>query len=131
MTRPEEIACLNTFDTERVLAVGDDSFRIHSLDGVDTDALPYSLRVVLENLLRHEDGHRITAEQIQLLLDWSRGPDHTAAVDLNPVLCPDAPICRPVIGNTVVWKDPDHVTGTFLDEQREELWARLTQTGFW
>ena len=58
-------------------------------------------------------------------------PDDTAAVDLNPVLCPDAPICRPVIGDTVVWKDPDHVTGTFLDEQREALWARLTETGFW
>ena len=46
-------------------------------------------------------------------------PDEAAAVDLNPVLCPDAPICRPVIDDTVVWKDPDHVTGTFLDEQRE------------
>jgi len=58
-------------------------------------------------------------------------PDDTAEVDLNPVLCPDAPICRPVIGTTVVWKDPDHVTGTFLDEQREALWAKLTETGFW
>ena len=58
-------------------------------------------------------------------------PDDTAVVDLNPVLCPDAPICRPVVGRTVVWKDPDHVTGTFLDEQREALWARLTATGFW
>ena len=58
-------------------------------------------------------------------------PDDTATVDLNPVLCPDAPICRPVIGTTVVWKDPDHVTGTFLDEQREALWAKLTETGFW
>ncbi len=38
-------------------------------------------------------------------------PDDTAVVDLNPVLCPDAPICRPVVGRTVVWKDPDHVTG--------------------
>ena len=57
-------------------------------------------------------------------------PDRAAAVDLNPVLCPDAPICRPVIDGTVVWKDPDHVTGTFLDEQREDLWARLTETGF-
>ena len=57
-------------------------------------------------------------------------PDRAAAVDLNPVLCPDAPICRPVIDGTVVWKDPDHVTGTFLDEQREALWERLTATGF-
>jgi hypothetical protein len=56
-------------------------------------------------------------------------PEHAAAVDLNPVLCPDAPICRPVIDGTVVWKDPDHVTGTFLDEQRGAIWSRLTATG--
>ncbi len=56
-------------------------------------------------------------------------PGDTAAVDLNPVLCPDYPICRPVIGNTVVWKDQDHVTGTFLDEQRELIWDRLVATG--
>ena len=55
--------------------------------------------------------------------------DETAAVDLNPVLCPDAPLCRPVFGDTVVWKDPDHVTGTFLVEQREALWQRLEDTG--
>ena len=30
---------------------------------------------------------------------------------------------------TVVWKDPDHVTGTFLDEQRDAMWERLTATG--
>ena len=60
----------------------------------------------------------------------ARAPDHAASVDLNPVLCPDAPICRPVVGRTVVWKDPDHVTGTFLDEERNAVWERLTATGF-
>jgi hypothetical protein len=57
-------------------------------------------------------------------------PEDTATVDLNPVLCPDYPICRPVTaGGTVVWKDEDHVTGTYLDEQREALWRLLTATG--
>jgi peptidoglycan/LPS O-acetylase OafA/YrhL len=55
--------------------------------------------------------------------------DETAAVDLNSVLCPDAPLCRPVIDGTVVWKDPDHVTGTFLVEHRAALWQRLEETG--
>jgi len=55
--------------------------------------------------------------------------DETATVDLNRVLCPDAPLCRPVIGDTVVWKDPDHVTGTFMVERRDELWQRLESTG--
>ena len=55
--------------------------------------------------------------------------EESATVDLNPVLCPDAPLCRPVIDDTVVWKDPDHVTGTYLVEHREALWERLTATG--
>jgi peptidoglycan/LPS O-acetylase OafA/YrhL len=56
-------------------------------------------------------------------------PGQAAVVDLNPVLCPDAPICQPVVDGTVVWKDPDHVTGTYLDEQRAAIWERLTATG--
>jgi peptidoglycan/LPS O-acetylase OafA/YrhL len=56
-------------------------------------------------------------------------PDDTATVDLNPVLCPDYPICRPISGRTIVWKDAHHVTGTFLDEQRADIWARLRATG--
>ncbi len=55
--------------------------------------------------------------------------DGVATVDLNPVLCPDAPLCAPVIDDTVVWKDPDHVTGTFLDERSEDIRSRLVATG--
>ena len=60
----------------------------------------------------------------------AQSPDDTATVDLDPVFCPDFPICRPVIDDTVVWKDPDHVTGTFLENQRERIWQRLVATGF-
>ncbi len=59
----------------------------------------------------------------------AQSPADTATIDLDPVLCPDYPVCRPVIDDTVVWKDPDHVTGTFLDEQRDEIWSRITATG--
>jgi hypothetical protein len=52
-----------------------------------------------------------------------------ATVDLNPVLCPDPPLCAPVVNGTVVWKDPDHVTGTYLDEHRNAIYRRLKQTG--
>ncbi len=54
---------------------------------------------------------------------------HVATVDLNPVICPSPPLCAPVIGTTVVWKDPDHVTATILDERREEIWRRIDGTG--
>ena len=56
-------------------------------------------------------------------------PGDTAAVDLNGVLCPDAPLCRPVSDGTVVWKDPDHVTGTYLVQHRDAIWSRLSATG--
>ncbi len=58
-------------------------------------------------------------------------PADAATVDLGPVLCPDAPLCRPVVGRTVVWKDPDHVTGEFLDERRQAIWDRLSGLRLW
>jgi aconitate hydratase len=84
MTRPSQITALDTFGTLDALNVDDATYQIHRLDCLDIGPLPYGLRVVLENLLRHEDGHRVTAEQIQPLLDWGNGADHTRSVDLSP-----------------------------------------------
>ena len=86
MTRPSRIRTCDTFGTRTELDVDGHSYQIHSLAGLDVDALPWSLRVVLENLLRHEDGDRVTPDQVQLLLDWAAGrePDHDAALDLSP-----------------------------------------------
>jgi peptidoglycan/LPS O-acetylase OafA/YrhL len=55
-------------------------------------------------------------------------PD-VATVDLNPILCPDAPLCAPVVDGTVVWKDPDHVTHTYLNDHRDAIYRRLRETG--
>ncbi|MFE7707592.1 aconitate hydratase [Streptomyces sp. NPDC057486] len=84
MSRPSQITALNTFGTESVLHVGNAAYRIHDLSRLDTQALPYSLRIVLENLLRHEDGHRVSTDQVRALLDWDAGPDHARSVDLSP-----------------------------------------------
>jgi hypothetical protein len=45
------------------------------------------------------------------------------------VICPDPPLCAPVLGTTVVWKDRDHVTATVLVERRAEIARRLRATG--
>ncbi len=47
-------------------------FRLKALEdkGVDLTRLPFSLRVLLENLLRHEDGRTVTADDIQFLARW-------------------------------------------------------------
>ena len=61
----------NSFGTKDRLVVDNDTYTIHRLDRIKTaHRLPYSLKVLLENLLRNEDGHLVTAKQIQALADW-------------------------------------------------------------
>ncbi|MGA3128654.1 MAG: aconitate hydratase AcnA [Candidatus Korobacteraceae bacterium] len=67
---------MNTFGSRSSLRVGSkqfDFFRISSLDqhGFTTARLPFSLRILLENLLRREDGLTVTAEMIRALASWT------------------------------------------------------------
>ena len=61
----------NRFTTRDELVVDDIAYRIEKLERVDgVDRFPYSLKVLLENLLRNEDGRRVTAAQIDDLVAW-------------------------------------------------------------
>jgi aconitate hydratase len=65
----------NSFGSRATLAVGGRSYTIYRLDalqkaGFQVDRLPYSLRILLENLLRHEDGVSVTREDITALAGW-------------------------------------------------------------
>jgi aconitate hydratase len=67
---------MNTFGSRSSLRIGSkqyDFFRISSLDqhGFHTARLPFSLRILLENLLRREDGSTVTAEMIRALASWT------------------------------------------------------------
>lgn len=54
---------VNSFNARRILDVDGQSYEIYDITKVDgSDNLPYSLKVLLENLLRTEDGANITAE---------------------------------------------------------------------
>ncbi|MDG4757105.1 aconitate hydratase [Micromonospora sp. WMMD710] len=71
-----DVASLDTFGAKTQLRVGDASYEIFRIDKVDGhDRLPYSLKILLENLLRTEDGANITADHIRQLGGW----DPTAA----------------------------------------------------
>ena len=62
----------NSFNTRDILTVGDTSYEIHRLDRIPgSERLPYSLKVMLENLLRNEDSRLVTTTQIEALRDWS------------------------------------------------------------
>ncbi len=55
--------------------------------------------------------------------------DEVYTVDVNPVVCPDAPLCLPILNGVVVWRDPDHLTGSIGIELREKIWKTIKKTG--
>lgn len=61
------------------------SFRIFRLSAVEGAArLPFSLRVLLENLLRNEDGALVTAAQIEALAGWDPAAEPSAEISFIP-----------------------------------------------
>jgi len=67
---------LNSFQSRSSLRVGSKEYEIYRLDALDkqgtsTRHLPYSLRILLENLLRSEDGRNVTKEEVRALAAWN------------------------------------------------------------
>ncbi|OEU99864.1 aconitate hydratase [Streptomyces qinglanensis] len=75
----------NSFDARSTLQVGDESYEIFKLDKVEGSArLPYSLKVLLENLLRTEDGANITADHIRALGGWDPEAQPSQEIQFTP-----------------------------------------------
>ncbi|MEV0603762.1 aconitate hydratase AcnA [Streptomyces sp. NPDC050315] len=75
----------NSFDARSTLQVGDESYEIFRLDKVEGAArLPYSLKVLLENLLRTEDGANITADHIRALGNWDSQAQPNQEIQFTP-----------------------------------------------
>ena len=75
----------NSFATQKSLTVGGESleiFDISTLEGAAT--LPFSLKVLLENLLRTEDGANITAEHIKALAQWDPSAEPDTEIQFTP-----------------------------------------------
>ena len=76
---------VNSFDAKATLQVGDESYQIFRLDAVDgSDSLPYSLKILLENLLRTEDGANITADDIRALAGWDPNAEPSKEIQFTP-----------------------------------------------
>ncbi len=64
----------DTFKARSELKLGERTYEIFRLDALPddykVDRLPFSLKVLLENLLRHEDGDSVTADDIKALANW-------------------------------------------------------------
>jgi len=84
----------NSFRARSTLKAGDQSYEIWSLAALPQDKvarLPYSLKVLLENLLRHEDGVNVTRADIEALLEWDPAatPSHEIAFTPARVILQD------------------------------------------
>ena len=75
----------NSFDARSELRVDGESYEIYRLAAVPGSArLPYSLKVLLENLLRNEDGRLVTADQIRAVGDWDPQAEDNAEIQYTP-----------------------------------------------
>lgn len=73
---------VNSFEARNTLNVGDKSYEIYRLDAVpETKKLPYSLKVLAENLLRNEDGSNITKDHIEAIANWD--PDAEPSIEIQ------------------------------------------------
>lgn len=76
---------VDSFKAKGTLEVGDQSYEIYRLAGVDgQETLPYSLKVLLENLLRTEDGANITADHIRAIGSWDENAEPSTEIQFTP-----------------------------------------------
>ena len=74
-----------SFGSSGFLNVDGAAYRIFRLDAIDGAArLPFSLKILLENLLRNEDGRMITAGQIQALAGWDPAAEPSEEIGFTP-----------------------------------------------
>ncbi len=75
----------NSFNARDRLEAGGKSYEIYRLDAVPgSERLPYSLKILLENLLRHEDGVSVTADDIRAMADWDPQAEPSREIAYTP-----------------------------------------------
>ena len=76
---------LNSFGSKSTLESSGTEYEIYRLDAVEgADTLPFSLKVLLENLLRTEDGANITADHIRALGEWVADSEPSQEIQFTP-----------------------------------------------
>jgi len=87
---------LDSFNSRSTLQVGKQTYQIYGLSaldqqGISTRHLPYALRILLENLLRTEDGRNVTKHEIRALAAWNKNskPEKEIAFTPSRVLLQD------------------------------------------
>ncbi len=79
------MASIDSFGARTTLEVGGNSYTIYSLSALpNIDRLPFTHRILLENLLRTEDGANVTAEQIRALASWDPQEANPREIQFTP-----------------------------------------------
>ena len=87
---PRPAKSLNSFNSRKILDTGEGKYTIFSLPiaaenlGIQLSALPYTHRVLLENLLRGEDGINVTREQIEMTAAWDESAEPANEIAFRP-----------------------------------------------
>src|SRR6201985_1025962 len=78
----------NSFDAKATLSVGDATYDIYRVDALqskfDVARLPFSLKILLENLLRNEDGESIRAQDVEALATWDANAEPSQEIAFTP-----------------------------------------------
>jgi aconitate hydratase len=75
----------NSFGSRATLRAGDADYAIYRLDAVpDAGSLPFSLKILLENLLRNEDGRQVTADHVTALAQWDPSAEPATEIQFTP-----------------------------------------------
>lgn len=76
---------MDSFNSRATLKVADKEYEISRLDAVEGfEKLPYSLKILAENLLRTEDGANVTADHIRALANWDPQADPDTEIQFTP-----------------------------------------------
>src|SRR5260370_1738064 len=94
----------NSFGARATFKVGNKEYELYRLEaldkqGISTKHLPFSLRILLENLLRTEDGRNVTKEEIRALAAWNKNsnPQKKIPFPPTPVLPPASTRSPPLL----------------------------------
>ena len=75
----------NSFNSKKNLTVGGETFEIFDISQISgAESLPFSLKILLENLLRTEDGANITADHIKALANWDPATEPDTEIQFTP-----------------------------------------------
>ncbi|UKJ64633.1 aconitate hydratase AcnA [Cellulosimicrobium cellulans] len=84
-TKELRVSSVDTFGSKGTLEVGENSYEIFRLSAVEgVERLPYSLKILAENLLRTEDGANITADHVRALASWDPDAQPDTEIQFTP-----------------------------------------------